>query len=466
MPELPEVETVMKALEPKIKNKTIWGIQILAPKTIATDLKEFKEKILKTSITKLSRRGKFLLFHLSDGAFLIGHLKMEGKLFFYKKEEYKKSKYDRLLFEFMDHSLLVFNDVRRFGRFYYYPKGTPLKAISNLGIEANQLTPEEVLWILKKSKKPLKSLFLDQTKIAGIGNIYADEIAFACHLNPFLNANKQANKENAAAIAFQAKKILNQAIEDHGSTIRSYKASPEISGHFQTSLKVYNRVGKPCLVCGSKIMKRKAQDGRGTSYCPTCQHIGKVLGVAGGIAAGKTEASTFIVNRFKYGFINCDKVAKELYNDPSIVKKLKKIDGRCFHTDGTINKVLIKQRLINEPDFRRKWLGVLYPALNKKVLRLLNANSQENFVVEAAVLFKARINTFCDHILIMVTNQTYAHLLQRGDKDPKLTMRFNEINDWKKHLNQGTVLTSNGSLAQLKEKVLATVQSFQKSKKA
>lgn len=270
MPELPEVETVKNGLKKKVKGRRILSCRVLWPGIIAYPDKEtFIKEIANQTIKDLSRRGKFIIFHLDDYV-LISHLRMEGK-YFIKEESTPLTKHDHVIFNLDNHENLIYNDTRKFGKMYL------LKDINDINSPLNKLGKEPwdedltITYLKEKlnKKKAIKTLLLDQEIITGIGNIYADEVLFLSHINPEEYGTNLTNK-NLSDIIKYTKEILEKSISLGGSTIHSYASVDGITGHFQQELLVHGKVGEPCPNCKNKIIKITV-NGRGTYYCPHCQ---------------------------------------------------------------------------------------------------------------------------------------------------------------------------------------------------
>lgn len=432
MPELPEVETVRSILAPRLIGLSFTAIKVFWPKTIATGADKMASALPGRRIESLSRRGKFLVFGLAGGLSLVGHLRMEGKLFLFANGTHRPGKFDRVVFSLSDGSELVFADVRKFGRFWLYGKGEKPACLQALGPEATDLSAPYVLAVLKKSTRPVKEVLLDQTRFAGIGNIYADEICFACRINPFYPGRRLATAQIAASIAENAHLILTKAIALHGSSVRTYKASNEISGQYQTCLNVYSRAGNPCRVCQSPIMKR-ALNGRGTSYCPNCQGVPEVIGITGGIAAGKTTIRK-ILEQYGYRSLDADSLVKNLYREKPTAAQLRKHFPWLFTAGGEIEKSKVRDMLTAGGRERRKWLGIVYPILRERIEHILDANPDKAFALEAPLLFQARLDTLCNRIIMAITKMPLMHLKKRGDPEPEKALALGNTNNWAKYL--------------------------------
>jgi formamidopyrimidine-DNA glycosylase len=267
MPELPEVETVKEKLKKELLKKRINEVNVFYDGIIATDLSSFKKNIVNQEIIDITRRGKFLIFELTN-YYLVSHLRMEGK-YFIKSNELEINKHDHVIFYF-DNFILCYNDTRKFGKMYLVTKDKLLDTpINKLGKEPwdKELT---CTYLKDKFNKniAIKTLLLDQSIISGIGNIYADEILFLSCINPS-KKGKALKTKDINNIIDNTKKVLEQGIKNRGTTIHSF-TSLGVTGDNQNHLLVHTREGLPCPVCKSIIRKIKV-NGRGTYYCPVCQ---------------------------------------------------------------------------------------------------------------------------------------------------------------------------------------------------
>ena len=271
MPELPEVETVRRGLEKLILGKKILNIEIRYPKMIKTDLNQFQKELPGQVIQSMGRRGKYLLFNLRDKV-LISHLRMEGKYFYYP-DEIPERKHAHILVHFEDGTTLVYEDVRKFGTMELLaPELLDSYFISKkLGPEPTDQDFDlgRFKLALKKSKKPIKSHLLDQTLVAGLGNIYVDEVLWRAKVHPSRHSNSLTAQE-ARKAHDETIKVLGQTVEKGGSTIRSYTNAFGEDGTMQEFHQVYDKAGQACSRCGSTIEKIQL-GGRGTYFCPKCQ---------------------------------------------------------------------------------------------------------------------------------------------------------------------------------------------------
>ena len=271
MPEKPEVVTIAKKLENKLINKKFTDVNILYPSIVDfADLKEFKNRLMGQKINTITTRGKWILMEL-DKDYLMFHLRMEGK-FFYRTKEDPITKHEHVIFELGDIELR-FSDFRKFARVKLVEKENinEISTIKELGYEVwdKNLTPQYLLEKYKNKSLPIKTLLLEQKIIAGIGNIYADEILFLSRINP-LKKGKEISFSDAKNIIDNSIKVLDKAILEGGTTIRSYTSEEGVSGRFQNNLFVHQREKEKCKICNFTIIKIKV-GGRGTYFCPSCQ---------------------------------------------------------------------------------------------------------------------------------------------------------------------------------------------------
>lgn len=269
MPEIAEVETVRNTLKRLILNKKIVDVKIIYPKIIESDISDFRKILQGRQIKDIDRIGKWLMFDLED-YYLLSHLRMEGKYIF-KPLNSSFEKHEHVSFIFEDEELR-YKDTRKFGRMYLLKKDELNKFLaSRLGYEPwdKNLTIAYLKENLKNKTLPIKTLLLDQKLIAGIGNIYADEILFLSKINPH-RKGKSLNDEELEKIIENTKKVLEQAIKDGGTTIRSYTSVDNKIGSHQNNLLVHKKENEECPVC-KNLIKKDRINGRSTYYCSNCQ---------------------------------------------------------------------------------------------------------------------------------------------------------------------------------------------------
>lgn len=269
MPELPEVETVKNTLKGLVVGKTIESVEIRY-NTIIKGISEsdFCETVVGQKINRMNRVGKYLIFELDTNA-LVVHLRMEGK-FFYRDEDFT-SKHDHIAFKLSDGNYLVYNDTRKFGTFNIEDINDYSTAyyLSKLGLEANsdELSGEYLYNKLKGRKIAIKTALLNQEVLSGLGNIYVDETLFLSKILPTTPCD-ELSLEVYESLAKSAKSVINKAISEGGTTIKSFSASEGVHGRFQNHLNVHTK--KQCGICGNDVTKIKV-NGRGTYYCKKCQ---------------------------------------------------------------------------------------------------------------------------------------------------------------------------------------------------
>ena len=271
MPEIAEVETVRKTLKNMVLNKRIKSVKILYSKIIENDPEEFTKILVGRKFIDINRIGKWLLFDLED-YYLLSHLRMEGK-YFVKPSSDEVLKHEHVIFTFEDNIDLRYHDTRKFGRMILTKKENlyNIEAIKKQGIEPldKNLTKEYLYEKIKRKNIPIKTLLLDQSIISGLGNIYANEVLFEAQINPE-RKGKDISLTECQNIVVACNKIIEKAILNGGTTIKSYTSSLGVTGKFQVFLKVHKRENEECKKCHALIKKIKI-GGRSTYFCPKCQ---------------------------------------------------------------------------------------------------------------------------------------------------------------------------------------------------
>lgn len=273
MPELPEVETVRRGLEQLVLGKVISKVSVKVPNMVKYDCQEFCLALEGQIIQELGRRGKYLLFDFGE-LVMISHLRMEGKYLLFNNL-IPENKHFHVYFTFTDGSTLVYQDVRKFGTFNLIGKSQLDRFFleKKIGPEPTKadfkLKPFERA--LLSSQKIIKPWLLDQSLVAGLGNIYVDEVLWAAKVHPMRLSNS-LKKAEIKRIHDYTIAILALGIEMGGSTVRTYQNTLGMNGSMQDYLMVYGQKDKPCPRCGIAIQKIKVA-GRGTHFCPRCQRI-------------------------------------------------------------------------------------------------------------------------------------------------------------------------------------------------
>ncbi|MBI5046094.1 MAG: bifunctional DNA-formamidopyrimidine glycosylase/DNA-(apurinic or apyrimidinic site) lyase [Candidatus Niyogibacteria bacterium] len=274
MPELPEVETIKKDLSLKILRKKIRRTAVFDRVIVKTSLKDFAKYLRGNTFMDIERIGKLLIFSLKEGGrVLLAHLGMTGQLV-YVRAGVAPGKFTRVVIYFMDGSALFFNDIRKFG-YLKLAREKDKNAIiaKSFGLDAlsSHFTANKLKEFLRRKKgSSLKAALLDQKLLAGIGNIYADEICFDAGFLPSRKAGSLSLAE-IRRMYRSIKKVLADAVKNRGTSFRNYVDANGKSGNFSRQLKVYGREGSLCVKCGRTLIRKIILAGRGTRYCPHCQ---------------------------------------------------------------------------------------------------------------------------------------------------------------------------------------------------
>lgn len=273
MPELPEVETVVRTLRALVVGKTIERVSVLLPRIIRfpDDVEAFKAVLTGQAIHSIERRAKFIKFIL-DRDILISHLRMEGRYGLYDAAD-PLEKHTHVVFHFTDGSELRYRDVRQFGTMDVLPRGEEEKTgpLAKLGPEPldETFTAPLLRSMLKGRKTKIKPLLLNQEFLVGLGNIYVDEALYRAAIHPEQSASTLKPKQ-VESLYKSIVETLTEAVNQGGSSIKSYVNGQGEMGMFQQSLDVYGKKDEPCNKCGTPII-RMVVAGRGTHICPKCQ---------------------------------------------------------------------------------------------------------------------------------------------------------------------------------------------------
>jgi formamidopyrimidine-DNA glycosylase len=270
MPELPEVETIKRQLNQKIKGKKIKKVEVRLRKFVKYPLEKFKKITVGAKVRNISRRAKLLIIELSNNYYLVIHLKLTGQLIF----NGQPTKHTHLIYYFTDNSRLIHNDLRQFG----FVKVVPKKELADF-LKQERFGPEPLSkdftfelfkeLLNKRKNSKIKPLLMDQKFIAGIGNLYADEILFFAKVLPTRKVST-LKPEEIKRIYQEIKRILSLGIKKRGSSVEYYVDAKGKKGGFVPLIKVYQREGQPCDICGTKIKRIKIGT-RSAHFCPKCQ---------------------------------------------------------------------------------------------------------------------------------------------------------------------------------------------------
>jgi formamidopyrimidine-DNA glycosylase len=294
MPELPEVETVRRGLEPVLSGKRFKKVVQRRPDLRFPLPERFSARLEGAGVERLERRAKYILAHLDSGEVLTMHLGMTGRFTIsvpggangqqlgeYTYEHGADPTHDHVVFTMSNGAIITYNDARRFGYMTLMPEAELAKHphFKGLGVEplGDDLTPEYLAAKAFGKKTDLKAFLMDQRIVAGLGNIYVCEALYRAHLSPYKLAHRLATKTGkpkpeAERLIATIRAVLGEAIEAGGSTLRDYKQADGSLGYFQHRFAVYGREGEACVTrgCRGKV-RRKTQGGRSTFYCPVCQ---------------------------------------------------------------------------------------------------------------------------------------------------------------------------------------------------
>lgn len=275
MPEMPEVENIVRGIRKYIVNQKIVDIEIIKGDVIKyPEIKKYKELLIGNSIKAIDRRGKYIILKMDNGILSVIHLRMTGKLL-YTLQNQPIDKYSCVVFYLEDGNKLVYADVRRLGTLEVVniDELSRIKGLYTLGAEplSKEFTIEYLQNILKGSKSKIKSFLLNQKNIAGLGNIYVDEALFLSEINP-LRIATSLNDMEIKRLHEAINKVISAGIEDGGTTFRDYRNGLGGKGSHQEHLYVYNRKGQPCRLCQT-VIEKTTVGGRGTYYCPSCQRL-------------------------------------------------------------------------------------------------------------------------------------------------------------------------------------------------
>jgi formamidopyrimidine-DNA glycosylase len=277
MPELPEVETIVRGLREPLVGRQFTGLRVGWENLIARPrpelaegppVEEFERGLVGRRILGVKRRGKYLIFALSGGGSLIIHLRMTGRLLITNSDD-ELDKHDHLIFELDDGRELRFNNVRKLGRVYLVDDEDEI--VGKLGPEPldDDFTPADFAALISARRGKIKPLLLNQRFMAGVGNIYADEALFAARIHPERKADSFTTGE-IERLYYAIRQVLRQGIENRGTTFSAYRDAEGREGRNQEVLQVSRNTDQPCPRCGT-LIERTVVGGRGTYFCPRCQ---------------------------------------------------------------------------------------------------------------------------------------------------------------------------------------------------
>ena len=269
MPELPEVETTKNELSPHVIGRKFTAVTVYDAKAVhQPSIEEFCQKLPGQKVISLERRGKYLIFHLSGGEALIIHLRMSGALLLNTEQT---DKYTRVVFQLDNGTQFAFTDRRRLGVLWLVKDKQSI--VGKLGPEplTTEFDAEALARLLQRHQAPIKAMLLDQHTIAGIGNMYADEVLFAARIHPLRKANSLASEE-VKALHDAIIDVLSSAIRSKGASVDTYRRPDGELGIAHVSFNVAHRRGERCPICGTPIQRIPIRS-RGSYFCPECQKL-------------------------------------------------------------------------------------------------------------------------------------------------------------------------------------------------
>ncbi|MBR0033674.1 MAG: DNA-formamidopyrimidine glycosylase [Bacilli bacterium] len=457
MPELPEVETVKNVLNNIAKGKTISYVEVVRPQTVRSDLEQFQDVLKGATILDFTRYGKYIIYHLDRDYVLVSHLRMEGK-YYHRDEKIKPNHNDLVLFHFTDGSYLAFNDTRRFGTMELVLKDGYLERepLNEIGPDPFMMKDSSRLYEAFKNKGvAIKPCLLDQSVMSGLGNIYVDEVLFACKIHPETPA-KLLSKKQYDEIWKWSKDIMGRAIQKGGTTVISYHPTEGIDGEFVTELKVYGQNGGKCVNCGTPLVK-KFVGGRGTTFCPHCQrNIARpfVLGLTGPIGSGKSEVGKYLESK-GFVYLSSDAIVHHLYELKSVQEGLRRFVPHLKVKDGKVDRVSLRDEIIANPRVKRYVERYIHELVIEELERQIKKCTKDQHVVaEVPLLFQSGYDLYCDKTLMLEVSEKsqLSHLENRKEdieKALRLNARFADLNNKKATYT----IDNNGSVADLYQKL-------------
>ena len=433
MPELPEVETVRRVLETWIIGKKIAKVRVrYAPIFDNANEEKVNEVLVGQTVQKIERCGKFLAF-IYDKNVVVSHLRMEGKYHFgIEGKDFdldsKEAKHMHVLFDYTDGTSLIFLDVRKFGRMQLLDKKDYLEnpPLNKLGKEPNSIENiEEFHDLLKKNRSTIKQALLDQSIIAGLGNIYVDETLFLSKLNPKMKSNL-VTLEDAKNLVMNSRIVVDKAIKLGGSTIKSYHSGNGVDGLFQNELLMYGKDDTPCVNCGTNIVKTVV-GGRGTCFCPNCQLFIpnkpiKIIGITGLIGSGKSTV-TKLFQEYDVEVIDADKISRSaLEINTSAYKKTVETFGlEIVNDDLTINRAKLREITSSSKDKMKLLEDIIHPYVLEKTLDGIKSSKSKYVILDVPLLFEVKMDKLCDLTIFVNTKEDVR--IQRLEKRATMPLK-------------------------------------------
>lgn len=451
MPEFPEVHTVIETLKEFTLGKKVTNVNILRTKNVEGDL----SSLIGSTIKSFSQVGKFIVFHFDSKKILISHLRMEGK-YFLRKEGEGYQKHDIASLVFSDKSELVYNDVRKFGILKVSDENRYLKEepLSKVGPNPFELKDASRLAKAFKNKNiPIKTALLDQSIMSGLGNIYVDEVLFDCKIHPETPA-KALNNKQLEHILKSSQMILDEAIKQGGSTIKSYHPKEGVSGNFQVSLLVYGKKDQKCPRC-SHTFRKIVVGGRGTTYCPKCQKnpaMPYVVAITGPIGSGKSSVLDCFAKR-GYKTLNADEITHALYKQKDVQNGIRKIvpDLRIKNED--IDRDYLRNYLLDNPSKKNRLEKYVHSLVSNIIIKEIK-NSKTRVAMEVPLLFESHLDDFADDIIYVdCPLEIRKNRLAKRDKNYLDNLKINNSYDLENKKKATHVIVNDEGIAKIEKQI-------------
>lgn len=419
MPELPEVETIRKVLQQKIKDRAITSVKVLDKRIVKLSPSTFINSLEGQTFNAVSRIGKYILFTFKNDLVLVSHLRMEGKYFYLSKED-RNPPHSCVVFYLDNGYRLCYADVRKFGTMELTSVTdlANLSSIAKLGPEPFDATPEYLYQKTSATKRAIKDVLLDQSVLAGLGNIYVDEVLFLSKIHPLTQANLLTRNDTVTLLKHSVD-VLNKAIVAGGTTIRTYQTLDGKTGEFQVELLAYGRENEECYACQSKL-KKIFVAGRGTTYCPNCQKIKDkplMIAITGMVGAGKSSVLAHLEKNGEQVY-DADKIVANLYSDKNVASLISKtLNVNLLNENEVIDRNKLIKYLQDDMSNLTKLTDIVHPLVKKELERIFASSNDRRIFVEIALPYSYRINELFNFFIGIETSKEKQneYLKIRGD---------------------------------------------------
>lgn len=400
MPELPEVETVKRILNTIIVGATITDVIIHKKRIINGDPQVFKSALIGQTFSHVKRIGKYLIFTFNSDLVMLSHLRMEGKFIEVLLGE-EDSKYAHVIFVLNDGRRLCYDDSRQFGKLELSTNEEYMKtkAMQNVGPEPFDIDPATYFHNIQNRSTPIKQTLLDQKLMSGLGNIYVDEVLYLSRVHPETPTNSIDFKTVKLLIEYSIK-VLNAAIAQGGTTVRSYRPAAGVHGHFQQQLHAYGKAYEKCPTCNFRF-KKIFVGGRGTTYCPSCQinpSVPLTIAITGQKASGKTVISDYL-RSIGETVIDTDSLAKSFYQDLNLTKKLEQKLATSLHDNDVFDLDLLRAYLLANPKQIKVINALIHPLVKTEISKIIKESNKDKLYFEIPLPFSHKIYELFNFII-------------------------------------------------------------------